>query len=151
MEASDIEKSLSTNISWSSPISSINFDLFTLTITSTNTQQRDFQLQETYYYVFNRFENAPACEVYNFSVTAIYVGATYTGAGCSEPSPVISRMLPSLPVIQGEQSFVNLTVEKSSGELTVSMNFKVKGHLPCASYLRFGPSRNSGIVVGYQW
>ena len=141
MEALDIENSTSVNISWSSLISLINFDFFTLTITSANTERRDFQLQETYY-EFNESENAPACEVYNFSVTATYVGATYTGDGCSEPSPVISRMLPSLPVIKGEQSSVNLTVEKSSGELTVSVDFKVKGHLPCASYLRFGPSRN---------
>ena len=73
--------------------------------------------------------------MYNFSVTATYVGANYTGDGCSEPSPVISRMLPSLPVIKGELSSLNLTVKKSSGELTVSVDFKVKGHLPCAIYI----------------
>ena len=123
---------MSVNISWSLLDSSVDFDVFTLTVSSANTKQRDFQLEDTYY-VFDGSEGAPACEVYNFSVTATYVGATYTGAVCSEPSPVISRMLPSLPVIKGEQSSVNLTVKKSSGELTVSVNFKVKGHLPCAS------------------
>jgi hypothetical protein len=50
-------------------------------------------------YHFTTPEGAPPCEVYNFSVTATYVGATYTGAGCSVPSPVISTMLPSPPSI----------------------------------------------------
>ena len=45
-------------------------------------------------------EGAPPCEVYNFSVTATYVGVTYTGAGCSVPGPVISTMLPSLPNLE---------------------------------------------------
>ena len=34
-------------------------------------------------------EGAPPCEVYNFSIIAMYVDATYTGAGCSIPSSEI--------------------------------------------------------------
>ena len=118
---------MSVNISWSSLISSVKFENVTLIVSSANTKQRDFQLEDNYC-EFTAPESAPPCEVYNFSVTATlsYVGATYTGAGCSLASPVVSKMLPSLPVIKGEQSSVNLTVEKSSGELTVSVNFKVK-------------------------
>ena len=52
------------------------------------------------YHVFTAPEGAPSCEVYNFSVTVTYVGATYTGDGCSVPSPVLSTMLPSLPNIE---------------------------------------------------
>ena len=43
--------------------------------------------------MFTAPEGAPPCEVYNFSVTATYAGATCT-------SPVLNIMIPSLPDIK---------------------------------------------------
>ena len=66
------------------------------------------------YYYYTAPEGAPPCEVYNFFVTAIYIGATYTGAGCSEPSLLLSRMLPSLPTINRMESSINYSLIKES-------------------------------------
>ena len=68
-------------------------------------------VDEPYYY-FIAPNNAPPCEVYNFYVTATYVGATYTGAGCSVPSSVISRMLPSLPDVDEVESSLRYSLTK---------------------------------------
>ena len=81
------------------------------------------------YYVFTAPEGAPPCEVYNFSVTATYIGATYTGAGCSVPSPVLSRMLPSLPDIKRLQSSHSYSLEKQSGKFIFTVYFQV-GYCP---------------------
>ena len=67
-------------------------------------------LNDSNYYYFTAPEDAPLCEVYNFSVTATYVGATYTGAGCSIPSPVLSRMLPSLPNVDELESSLSYSL-----------------------------------------
>ena len=71
------------------------------------------QLSDTYH-VFTAPDDAPPCEVYNFSVTAtpVSIGATYTGDGCSVPSPVLSRMLPSLPDINVLESSLNYSLMK---------------------------------------
>ena len=65
---------------------------------------------------FTAPEGAPPCEVYNFSVTAPYsiVGANYTVAGqfCSVSSPVLSRMLPSLPNIDEVESTLSYLLSK---------------------------------------
>ena len=60
---------------------------FSLTISrgSSNQLENISGVNESYYN-FAAPEDAPPCEVYNFSVTVTYVGATYTGAGCSVPS-----------------------------------------------------------------
>ena len=90
------------NISWNFPSLQVSLSTedvnqtYTLTVTSSNTAQPQKLEFHQPYYVFTAPEGAPPCEVYNFSVTATYVGATYTGAGCSVSSPVLSRMLPSL-------------------------------------------------------
>ena len=104
------------NISWSS----LNQSIYILTINSNTDQPQILNLNQTYY-VFTALEGAPPCKIYNFSVTAIYIGATYTGAGCSVPSPVISRMLPSLPNI-GPAIF---NLEKQSTGITLSSSFEV--------------------------
>ena len=90
------------NISWNPPsqplslmIEDIN-QIYTLTVTSSNTRPQTLQLHQ-HFYVFIAPTGASPYEVYNFSVTATYIGVNYTGAGCSVPSPVLSRMLPSLP------------------------------------------------------
>ena len=75
-------------------------------------------------YTFTAPKDAPPCEVYNFSVTATYVGATYTGAGCSVPSPVLSTMLPSLPDIEGLDTSISHTVARASG-VVVNVVFEV--------------------------
>ena len=97
---------------------------YSLTVTSTNTQHQFFQTQESHY-IFTAPEDAPPCEVYNFSVTATYVGATYTGDGCSVPSQVLSRMLPSLPDISRPESSQNFSLQKQSGGVTLSVYFQV--------------------------
>ena len=66
-------------------------------MTSSVTSPLTFNITRLKYVAFTAPDNAPPCEVYNFSVTATPVGATYTGDGCRVPSPVLSRMLPSLP------------------------------------------------------
>ena len=70
-------------------------------------------------------EVARPCEVYNFSVTATYVGATYTGDGCSVPSPVLSRMLPSLPNITRLESSVTFSLVNVLGDIVLSVLFEV--------------------------
>ena len=96
---------------------------FSLTISHGSTSQV-ISLNDSFYY-FTAPEDAPPCEVYNFSVTATYVGATYTGAGCSVPSPVISTMLPSLPDIRRLNSSLNHSLDKVSGDVTLSVYFEV--------------------------
>ena len=106
----------STNISWTSlseaGLGDDRIDQKYLLNIVTN-QSHSFELWKSYF-IFNGTDNAPACEVYNFSVTATYVGATYTGAGCSEPSPVLSITLPSLPNISSLESSLYHSVEKHS-------------------------------------
>ena len=78
------------------------------------------------FYEFSAPRDAPPCEVYNFSVTATYVGATYTGDGCSVPSPVISRMLPSLPDIRQLNSSLKFSLEKQiSGGVMLTVSLRV--------------------------
>ena len=62
----------------------------------------------------------------NFSVTATFVGATYTGAGCSVPSLVLSTMLPFLPIIGDLQSSYNISLEKQTGHVLLTVYFQVK-------------------------
>ena len=92
-------------------------DNYILTVSSVSTQPFSFLVEETHY-EFTAPKSAPACEVYNFSVTATYVGATYTGAGCSEPSPVISRMPPSLPDVVNLESSLNYKLKKETNGTT---------------------------------
>ena len=85
------------NISWNL-VQGDAMWVYTLTLASI----RDFHtpLSIRAPFEFTGPEGAPPCEVYNFSVTATYVGATYTGAGCSVgASHINNRMLPSLPNI----------------------------------------------------
>ena len=128
LDFSDVNDSQSAIISWNAANdSSLTPDgslTYSLTVTSTNTQNQVFKSQASHY-VFSALEDSPPCEVYNFSVTATYVGATYTGAGCSVPSSVLSRMLPSLPDISRLHSVQNVSVEKQLGEVIMSVYFQV--------------------------
>ena len=109
----------STNISWTSLSDAglgddrIDQKYLLNIVTNSTNQLHSFELWKSYF-IFNGTDNAPACEVYNFSVTATYVGATYTGAGCSEPSLILSVTLPSLPDISRLQSSLYHSIEKQS-------------------------------------
>ena len=91
---------------------------------SNNAQPRIHKFHQPYY-VFIAPDGAPPCEVYNFSVTATYVGASYTGAGCSVPSPVLSRMLPSLPNIERMNSSLTYSPVLNHGDLKLNVSFEV--------------------------
>ena len=86
-----------------------------------------FHLNESYYH-FTTPEDPPPCQIYNFSVTTTYIGATYTGAGCSVPSPVISTMLPSLTdVDQVQPSLSYLLTKQPNGSLALQILLTVSG------------------------
>jgi hypothetical protein len=124
LETEDVDVEQSLNISWIDPNESNRH--YSLTIINSFNQQWMFNPQETYHH-FTAPEGAPPCEVYNFSVTATYVGATYTGVGCSVPSPVLSTTLPSLPKfnIGDLQSSYNFSLEKQAGEAVLTVYFQV--------------------------
>ena len=118
----------SIQISWN-PLPSLEANHsqahYFLTVESHNTFNESFQLNQPYYN-FTALEHAPPCDVYNFSVTATYVGATYTGAGCSVPSPVLSTTLPSLPVISELEASIGYSLMKlSDGSVRVTVKFLV--------------------------
>ena len=130
LDATDLDTvQLQANISWSPQNLSTSLDAnqtFTLTVTSTNTELRTIRIANERHYVFEAQEDAPPCEVYNFSVTATPVGATYTGDGCSVPSPVLSRMLPSLPDITPLKQSQNYSLQSlQSGEIELTVYFQV--------------------------
>ena len=118
----------SKNISWSQvpPVAAASnvTQTFSLTV-SHGSHTETISLNEPYYY-FTAPEGVPPCEIYNFSVTATYVGVTYTGAACSVPSPVLSRMLPSLPNIDKVESSLTYSLEMpSTGTIVLSTSFVV--------------------------
>ena len=114
-------------ISWSQNSRSITVSdavqTFSLTVNHGSSSQV-ISLNDSFYN-FTAPEDAPPCEVYNFSVTATYVGATYTGAGCSVPSPVLSTMLPSLPDLGRLESSLHYSLVKDSEDLTLNVSFEV--------------------------
>jgi hypothetical protein len=97
---------------------------FSLTVSNRSTSNDIPGLIEPYYDFFAP-EGAPPCEVYNFSVTATYVGDIYTGAGCRVPSPVLTRILPSLPDISQLESSLDSVL--STG-FVVEVSFEVCCH-----------------------
>ena len=112
------------NITWNDPDKSNQLLQYYLTIMNTINQQWTFKLQDPNY-VFTAPEGAPPCEVYNFSVTVTYVGATYTEAGCSISNPVLSTMLPSLPDIMSDTIHYHLVKLFRSQGITLIISFEV--------------------------
>ena len=125
LQAEDKIEEQSLNISWIDPHKANR--TYNLTVINSANQQLEFILQNTYH-KFTTPEGAPSCEVYNFSVTATFVGATYTGAGCSDTSPVLSRMLPSLPNISRLESYLDYVLEKRSTSFIIKVSFEVSHH-----------------------
>ena len=111
------------NISWSPLPLAEDDQAYNVTVTDRDIMTLT-RISEPYY-VFNAPDHVLPCEVYNFSVTATYVGATYTGPSCSKPSPVISRMLPSLPDIKGLESSLIYSIIKESMKVTLKVFFEV--------------------------
>ena len=115
----DIPYQSRINISWTTFQSTV-VDSYKLNASSNTQRNLSFLVHEPYF-VFTAPEDAPLCDIYNFSVTATYVGATYTGAGCSVPSPVLSKMLPSLPDATGLKSSLNYMLEKNITEIGITL------------------------------
>ena len=120
-----LEKVNSINLTWSDQelvpvplVADIMMRVFKLTISHGPSSEIISVSDSSYCYT------APKGEVYNFSVTATYVGAMYTGTGCNKPSPVLSRMLPSLPSINRMESSINCSLKKD-GKIFLSLSFKV--------------------------
>ena len=107
--ASDISMQ-SVSISWTSELPQDTDLEYSLSVISSNTQLQILHTRESSI-EFSAPGYAPPCEIYNFSVTATYVGATYTGSTCSVPSQVLSRMLPSLPDIENVVPSLEKTIE----------------------------------------
>ena len=120
----------STNISWSFSPSEAIENAYTLTILNSTDSTVFFGELDHLFYVFSAPDNAPPCEVYNFSVTAtpVGIGANYTGDGCSVSGSVLSRMLPSLPDIQALNNSIDFSLTKRTDEgnrgSTVYLNVK---------------------------
>ena len=113
------------NISWTSnwDLSLQNYSMIVITNNTPAQIIRIPQLQS--YHAYEGHSDTSRCEVYNFSITATPgpVGATYTGDGCSVPSPVLSRMLPSLPdVTLMSPSYL---LEKRSNKVFLTITFLV--------------------------
>ena len=131
IEASDINVH-STYLTWNSQEAQQEIEqtvklIYVLKIVpaSSKIPSQSFQLHESFY-VFAAPDDAPPCEVYNFSVTTTYVGA---GAGCSVLSPVLSKMLPSLPDISGLESSLKHLIKRESIDsdgITLNVFFKVR-------------------------
>ena len=124
----------SIDISWTSETSPSVGQKYTLMVSSDNTQPQTFQSSVAYFH-FTAPDNAPPCEVYNFTVTATPVGATYIGNGCSAPSPVLSRMLPSLPDISVLDSSLNYSLSKGSTGITLDVSYQVNGFRVASEWL----------------
>ena len=88
-----------------------------------NSENTQLQLHESLEssFLFTAPDDAPPCEVYNFTATFDSVGAS-AGVGCSV---VLSRMLPSLPNKKGLESSLNYSIEREDAN-TVSVIVSIK-------------------------
>ena len=120
---------MGVNLSWSRESKGVDDSglRFSLRVSNGSNIQEIMLFSESTYY-FTAPEGAPPCVVYNFFVTATYVGATYTGAGCSVPSPVLSTTLPSLPSISQLESSLNYVLIKKSAGFSLHISFEVCAH-----------------------
>ena len=112
----------SVNLTWDLSVGDVA-QIFLLMI-SNGSSSDIMSLNESYYH-FTAPEGAPPCEVYNFSVTATYVGATYTGAGCSVASIVDNMMLPSLPNKGRLESSLMYSLVQTSKRFILNISFEV--------------------------
>lgn len=105
----------SFNFSWS-PLPAVEVkQIYNLSVKSSNSNTQSYKLNDTNY-IFTAPKGSDPCDVYNFSVTATYIGATYNGVGCSVPSKIYDMMLPSLPDVVTIESTLNYSIEKRLAE-----------------------------------
>ena len=110
------------NIQWRSPCTETIKEKYILSVSSRNSLPQTLLLNESCY-EFSAPEIDQPCEVYNFSVTTTYVGATYTGGGCSLSTLVLSKMLPSLPDTAKFESSLTYSLEKQVlGSTTLTLH-----------------------------
>ena len=119
---------LSKNISWSPLPLSEDDQVYNVTVRDSERNMVTSSQLDERYLVLNATDNVPTCEVYNFSVTATYVGATYVGGGCSIPSNEVF-MLPSLPDIWELEKYLKNHLIKESTEITLSISFEVRCYI----------------------
>ena len=112
----------SVNLTWDLPVGGAD-QIFLLTISHGSSSDK-VSLNDSYYN-FTAPEGAPPCEVYNFSVTATYIGATYTGPDCSVPSNIIEMMLPSLPNIARLESSLVYSLVQTSKQFILNISLEV--------------------------
>ena len=127
IDAIDTESLQSVNVTWSSLPSLVDpqpNQTYTLSVKSPSLGETKIKINVPHY-LFTAPEGAPACEVYRFSVSAAFVGATYTGDGCSAYSPVISKVLPSLPDVDVLNSSLTYSLIKQAGDVTLNASFEV--------------------------
>ena len=114
----------SVGITWSRAAVDVG-QTFILNISHRSELITSVSLNESYYY-FSAPEGSPPCGIYNFSVTATYTGARYIGAGCGVSSRMLSRMLPSLPNIEGlERSLKHSVAIELSQDVILNVLFEV--------------------------
>ena len=129
MEFSEVGLLDSINVSWSSSgqlsaAASVELSYsFTIGYGST----RDLLLINDSHYTFKAPQGSPPCQVYNFSVTATPLGATYTGDGCSVPG-FNQTMLPSLPDITALELSLNHSLIKRGNNVSLTVMFDVSVH-----------------------
>ena len=116
-------QSLSVNLSWTT----VNVNrTYNLTVKSSSPYSQSFQLNNTNHYIFTAPKGSKPCDVFNFSVIATYIGASYTGADCSVPSMTPNMMLPSLPDAKIIESTLKYSLEKMLDEgVKLSVSFEV--------------------------
>ena len=113
------------NLSWNRQSQGLDDAALNFLLTISHGSSSDnVSLNESTYH-FTAPEGASPCEVYNFSVTATYVGATYTGAGCSVPSNAIEMMLPSLPNIARLESSLVYSLGQIPKQFILNISFEV--------------------------
>ena len=111
------------NVSWRSISSKGDNKKFTVKVQSRGSFMKTFYPHKPYF-ILNTPEDAPLCDVFNFTGSASYTGATYTGAGCSMPSTE-SMMLPSLPNITRLESSLQFCLTKRFERINLSVSFVV--------------------------
>ena len=117
------------NLSWSQESQSLANVLLSMSLRVSNgSYSQEIPLLNKSSYYFTAPKGAPACELYNFSVTATYIGANYTEADCSVTSSILSTLLPSLPNISRLDSTLGYMLTKHSAGFVLYISFEVCIH-----------------------
>ena len=129
VEFSEVGLLDSINVSWSSSgqLSAAASAELSYSLTISYGSTRDLLLINESHYIFKAPQGSPPCQVYNFSVSATPLGATYTGDGCSVPG-FNQTMLPSLPDITALELSLNHSLIKRGNNVSLTVMFDVSVH-----------------------